>query len=96
MMIVGGKNEATLIPTPGYSTSATVVMSDGTQCTTTLPDLPKKLEGFGMASRKNRYAYVCGGVERDETLGKKNFVYRKIAAILRVITVKVYQQCNII
>ena len=74
MMIVGGKNVATYIENAGYSKSVTVVTPDGTQCAPTLPDLPKMLEGFGMASRKNRYTYVCGGIERSETTGKKNRV----------------------
>ena len=75
MMIVGGKDVATYTENAGYSKSATVVMPDGTQCSAvepSLPELPKRLEGFGMASRKNRYTYVCGGIERSETSGKNN------------------------
>lgn len=76
MMIAGGKNVATYIENAGYSKTLTVVMPDGTQCTEpSLPELPKRLEGFGMASRKNRYVYVCGGIERSEASGKKICVY---------------------
>ena len=52
-------------------------MSDGRVCTTPgLPDLPEKLEGFGMTSKKDRYIYVCGGTKREYcfyTCGKMFF-----------------------
>ena len=77
-MIIGGKNVPTYNENAGYSTSVTVVMPDGTQCNEpSLPNLPKRLEGFGTASRKNRYSYVCGGIERSVTSGKKHLYILK-------------------
>ena len=79
MLIVGGKNVATYKEDAGYSKTATVVMSDGKQCTGNTAksvELPKNLEGFGMASRKNRYVYVCGGSKRP--LGRAGCMYFKL------------------
>ena len=73
MMVAGGQAYRTWSSygaNTNYSATPTVVLPDGKQCSeSSLPPLPKILEGFGMASRKNRYTYICGGVERSETKG---------------------------
>ena len=69
-MIAGGRGDATFADGT-YSKTLTVVMPDGRQCSEySLPQLPKQLEAFGMASRKNRYMYVCGGIERSDSKGE--------------------------
>ena len=76
MLIAGGKSETGLVYDPGtegYDKSIDVVMANGETATicsdTNLPELPKHLEGFGMTSRKNRYIYLCGGIERNTDTG---------------------------
>ena len=73
MMVAGGRNDTTWSwynADANYSGTPTVVLPDGKQCSeSSLPPLPKVLEGFGMASRKNRYTYVCGGIERTTPKG---------------------------
>jgi hypothetical protein len=71
MLITGGKTLVTYTGSEGYQKSMEVVMPDGTTCSeSTLPEIPKRLEGFGIAARKNRYIYMCGGIERSESSSK--------------------------
>ena len=67
LVIAGGRPEIRYSSSgPDYLKTLDVVMSDGRVCTTPgLPDLPEKLEGFGMTSKKDRYIYVCGGTKRE-------------------------------
>ena len=68
MVIAGGRPTVKyrIESTNEYSKTLDVIHSDGRVCGIhDLPDLPKTLEGFGMASKKDRYIYVCGGQERD-------------------------------
>ena len=68
MMIVGGKSTATFKDTTGYLKTISLVLPDGRMCTdTSLPEFDIPLEGFGLASRKNRYVYMCGGIKRSPT-----------------------------
>ena len=81
LVIAGGRPEVNYrMSGPDWLTTLDVVMSDGRVCTTPgLPDLPEKLEGFGMTSKKDRYIYVCGGTIREscfDTCGKIFFVKR--------------------
>ena len=65
MLIAGGKDSTTSFveTSKGYIKTLSVVMPDGNKCLETgLPELPKILEGFGMASRKDRYVFLCGGI----------------------------------
>ena len=80
MLIAGGNTEVSYTSPSTVSKSLNIVMPDGDTCSETLPELPKSLEGFGMASRKNRYIYLCGGIERKadsgkDTLIKKCFIF---------------------
>ena len=70
MLIAGGNTEVSYTSPSTVSKSLNVVMPDGDTCSETLPEIPKSLEGFGMASRKNRYIYLCGGIERKADSGK--------------------------
>ena len=71
MLIAGGKSWLTFKGTAGYHKSMEVVMPDGTTCSeTSLPELPERLEGFGIAARKNRYIYMCGGIKRSGVSSK--------------------------
>ena len=77
MLIAGGKNVASYEDPAGYSKTLSVVMPDGNPCSeSTLPEMPKFLEGFGMASRKNRYIYLCGGIERSQSSGTTILSFR--------------------
>ena len=69
MLLAGGRTTATYLEKDEVVLkTSTVVMPDGSQCNEPiLPDLPEALEGFGMASKKDRYIYVCGGIERSDT-----------------------------
>ena len=70
MVIAGGRGEVKY--TEGgeeYAKTLDVVhsngMIEGIHCgANDLPELPKNLEGFGMASKKDRFIYVCGGQDR--------------------------------
>ena len=78
LVIAGGRPEISYrLSGSDYLKTIDVVMSDGRVCTTPgLPDLPEKLEGFGMTSKKDRYIYVCGGTKREYcfyTCGKMFF-----------------------
>ena len=80
MLIAGGNTEVSYTSPSTVSKSLNIVMPDGVTCSEALPELPKSLEGFGMASRKNRYIYLCGGIERKadsgkDTLIKKCFIF---------------------
>ena len=81
LVIAGGRPEINYrMSGPDWLETLDVVMSDGRVCTTPgLPDLPEKLEGFGMTSKKDRYIYVCGGTIREscfDTCGKIFFAKR--------------------
>ena len=68
MMIVGGKTDASYKNTAGYKKTIFTVMPNGETCTHDIPNFTQvPLEGFGMASRKNRYVYLCGGIKRSPT-----------------------------
>ena len=68
MMIVGGKTEASYKNTAGYKKT---MLPNGETCTHDIPNFTQvPLEGFGMASRKNRYVYLCGGIKRSPTPSK--------------------------
>ena len=68
MMIVGGKTEASFKDTTGYKKDIKLVLPDGSTCTdTSLPEFDVPHEGMGVASRKNRYIYRCGGIKRSPT-----------------------------
>ena len=75
MMIVGGKETATFKDTAGYLKTVSLVLPDGRVCSdTSIPDFTQvPLEGFGVASRKNRYVYVCGGIKRSPTASTYEF-----------------------
>ena len=71
MVIAGGR------PTAAYRNSGSneyvktfdVVFSDGHTCAESnqgIPELPEFLEGFGMASKKDRFIYLCGGIDRTK------------------------------
>ena len=66
MVIAGGRDDVRYrLLGETYHRSLDVINSRGTKCTSHgLPDLPEELEGFGMASRRGRYIYVCGGQNR--------------------------------
>ena len=66
MVIAGGRSTVKYVAQgETYHKSLDVVRLDGSVCGShSLPDLPKELEGFGMASKNNRYIYVCGGQNR--------------------------------
>ena len=75
LVIAGGRPDTNYrLSGPDHIKTLDVVMSDGRVCTTPgLPDLPEKLEGFGMTSKKDRYIYVCGGTIKEScfvTCGK--------------------------
>ena len=73
MLIAGGKLTATYQNPAGYVKTMEVVMPDGTTCSEpSLPLLPERLEGFGIAARKNRYIYMCGGIKRSESSSKNS------------------------
>ena len=74
MLIAGGNTEVSYTSPSTVSKSLNIVMPDGDTCSETLPELPKSLEGFGMASRKNRYIYLCGGIERKADSGKDTLI----------------------
>ena len=74
MLIAGGNTEVSYTSPSTVSKSLNIVMPDGDTCSETLPELPKSLEGFGMASRKNRYIYLCGGIERKADSGKHTLI----------------------
>ena len=76
MLIAGGNTEVSYTSPSTVSKSLNIVMPDGDTCSETLPELPKSLEGFGMASRKNRYIYLCGGIERKSDSGKDTSMQR--------------------
>ena len=69
MVIAGGSDNVRYrLLGESYHKALDVVNSYGTVCGNhDLPDLPEELEGFGMASRKGRYIYVCGGQNRGTT-----------------------------
>ena len=68
MMIVGGKTETSYKDTAGYKKDIKLILPDGSTCTdTSLPEFAVPHEGFGVAARKNRYIYRCGGVKRSPT-----------------------------
>lgn len=86
MLIAGGKNNATLLGNSGFEVTMEVVMPDGTTCSEpSLPELPKRLEGFGLAARKNRYIYLCGGIERTATTSKNIFPHFNIHGLYCII-----------
>jgi hypothetical protein len=66
MIIAGGRDDVRYdILSATYHKTLDVINSHGQACADhDLPDLPEELEGFGMASRNNRYIYVCGGINR--------------------------------
>ena len=42
-----------------------VIHPNGNACNSSgLPAIPESLEGFGMASRKDRMIYICGGMKK--------------------------------
>ena len=66
-MVIAGGNPAVSYVTDGelYHQTLDVIHSDGTVCSGhDLPDLPENLEGFGIASKHDRYIYICGGQKR--------------------------------
>ena len=69
MVIAGGRDDVRYrLLGETYHKTLDVVSSYGKVCANhDLPHLPEELEGFGMASRNNRYIYVCGGQNRGST-----------------------------
>ena len=73
MLIAGGKDTTTYKDPAGYVKTLDVVMPDGTTCSEpSLPLIPERLEGFGIAARKNRYIYMCGGIKRSDSSSKNS------------------------
>ena len=73
MLVVGGTDDdfyGSIIKT------STIIMSDGTECkeSNLVPDLPDEIHSFGLAVRKERWIYVCGG-KRLVLSGSKTFYY---------------------
>ena len=78
MMIIGGKTEASFKDTTGYKKDIKLVLPDGSTCTdTSLPEFDVQYEGMGVASRKNRYIYRCGGIKRSPTSSMCIVIYEK-------------------
>ena len=79
MMIVGGKTEASFKDTTGYKKDIKLVLPDGSTCTdTSLPEFDVPHEGMGVASRKNRYIYRCGGIKRSPTSSMCIVIYEEL------------------
>ena len=86
MMIVGGKTEASFKDTTGYKKDIKLVLPDGSTCTdTSLPEFDVPHEGMGVASRKNRYIYRCGGIKRSPTSSMCIVIYEKFYEVFRYI-----------
>ena len=63
MLIIGGAEDKYLNPSARHL-DYEIVTPKGQKCQTTfptLPDMPANLKHFGLASRKDRYLYLCGG-----------------------------------
>ena len=63
MLIIGGAEDKYLNPSARHL-DYEIVTPKGQKCQTTfptLPDMPANLKNFGLASRKDRYVYLCGG-----------------------------------
>ena len=57
-----------------YHQTVDIVHQDGTTCEShDIPDLPKQLEGFGLASKNNHLIYLCGGQHRLTSSGSPCF-----------------------
>ena len=66
MIIAGGRNTVRY-RAEGELDKQTmdVIHPNGTVCNNTgLPDIPESLEGFGMASKNDRFIYICGGMKK--------------------------------
>ena len=63
MFIAGGREKVKYLRQgDNYHQTVDIVHLDGTKCGShDIPNLPKELEGFGMASRHDRLVYLCGG-----------------------------------
>ena len=78
IMVIAGGRPTVRYKSNEYLQTLDAIHSDGRVCKNhNLPQSPKTLEGFGMASRKDRYIYICGGMERNSycftTCGMYNF-----------------------
>ena len=66
MIIAGGRNTVRY-RAEGELDKQTmdVIHPNWTVCNNTgLPDIPESLEGFGMASKNDRFIYICGGMKK--------------------------------
>ena len=64
MVVIGGNADKYIDPNGRYPDNE-IIRSDGSTCVPSsgspIPNLPKSLKNFALASRKDRYIYLCGG-----------------------------------
>ena len=63
MVVIGGNDK--YIDPGSRELDNEIIRSDGSTCVpnsgSPIPNLPKSLKNFALASRKDRYIYLCGG-----------------------------------
>ena len=75
MFIAGGREDVRYRSLGiSYHQTVDIVHQDGTTCAShDIPDLPKQLEGFGLASKRDHLIYLCGGQHRLAPSGNACF-----------------------
>ena len=75
--MIGG-NDKYIDPSSRHEDSE-IIRSDGSTCVPSsgspIPNLPKSLKNFALASRKDRYIYLCGGNYLTYTGREYSFFY---------------------